>query len=163
MPPRKPWRDSAAKEQLIKDLKDGTIPLLARDMSARVAYDSRTVYQEHDYDQFRDRLNVLRKKIHEKGIRSAEDKEAFDHDCGNHPKATHDHRGVPRWEGSEAEKQLRKDVKDGKDTTCTPKELWEMSNEYQKYPLFVFRGHIYQERRRKKFLTWLESEESEED
>jgi hypothetical protein len=153
---KKPWRNSKAKDQLIKDLKDGTIPVFAADMPPLVAYRSRQVYQDHDYEQFRDHLNDLRKKIREKKDRSFQDAAALEHDRAICPKAMHDHRGFPKWDVSEAQKLLSKDVEDGKDKTCSPQELWHSNDAYKEFPLEVFRGHIYQERRRQKFLKWLE-------
>jgi hypothetical protein len=156
---KQPWRTSPAKKQLIKDLKDGTIPLDAMEMSPLEVYRSRELYQEHDCNRFRDRLREYRKQISEKKDHSYQDHEALKQDCRLHPKASHDHRGIPQWEGSEAEKQLQQEVQNGNDQACMPRELWELNGEYQKYPLAVFRGHIYQERHRQKFLKWLKSEE----
>jgi hypothetical protein len=159
MPVTKKWRDSEAKKQLITDLKDGTVPLRAVDMPPLDVYNSRPVYQEHGYEQFRDRLNALRKQIREKRDNSLQDAAALEHDRAIHPKASHDHRGILRWEGSEAEQQLRQDVIDQKDRSLKPKELWASNDKYKQFPLPVFRGHIYQERRLQKFLKWLETQE----
>jgi len=39
----------------------------------------------------------------------------------------------------------------------TPKQLFESRQEYKLYPLKVFRKHIYQEEKRRKFMVYLES------
>ena len=82
---------------------------------------------------------------------------ALAHDRKIHPKRAHNDRGEPRWEGSEAERLLQQDVKDGKDKTMKPHDLWFSHEEYQKYPKDVFRGHIYQERRCQKFLHYVKN------
>jgi hypothetical protein len=107
-------------------------------MAPRAVYRLRPEYQEHEYEQFRDRLNDYRKKTKEKKIRSQEDFEAMQQDRQIHPTATHDHRGGPRWEGSEAQKLLREDVKTGTDRTMTPLELWASKEAYKKHDKGIF-------------------------
>ena len=71
---RKEWRDSEAKKLLLRDLQDGVI---LDNMAPRAVYRLRPEYQEHEYEQFRDRLNDYRKKTKEKKIRSQEDFKAM--------------------------------------------------------------------------------------
>jgi hypothetical protein len=53
-----------------------------------------------------------------------------------------------------AEKLLCQDMGEGKHNRMTPKALHESQNEFHEwYPLAVFRQHIYQETKRRKFLA----------
>jgi hypothetical protein len=150
-----PWRNSVAKRLLLQDLEDGTIPLDSAAMSAAVAYLRRTEYQMHDFGQFRDRLHDLRKRIRGKVTRSMQEMGALEHDLRIVSNRARNEHGTIRWEGTEAERLLRKDVEDGKDDTMPAQALWKSQDAYQVFTLDVFRGHIYQERRRQKFRGWL--------
>jgi hypothetical protein len=87
-------------------------------------------------------------------IAEALDSAALAHDRRIHPKAANNHRGEPRWEGSDAERLLRQDMDEGKHKTMKPQLLYNMRNEYyENYPLKIFREHIYQEEKRRKFLA----------
>ena len=57
-----------------------------------------------------------------------------------------------RWEGSEAERLLRLDMDEGKHEAMAPRLLYAERREYREFPLHVFRGHIHQEKRTRKFL-----------
>ena len=71
-----------------------------------------------------------------------------------HPEATHNQRGVPRWDGSKAQRLLRLDMDEGKHKNTKPMELFNSRPEYyEKYELKVFRGHICQEQRKRKLVA----------
>lgn len=152
---KRPWRNSVAKRLLLQDLEDGTIPLDSAAMSAAEAYLRRKEYQLHDFGQFRDRLHDLRKQIHGKKTRSMQEMEALEHDMRIVSNRARNEHGTIRWEGTEAERLLRKDVEDGKDNTMPAQALWKSQDAYQIFTLDVFRGHIYQEHRRQTFRGWL--------
>ena len=61
-------------------------------------------------------------------------------------------RGRHWWDTHEAAAKLKEDIKDGKHISSKPKELWLSREEYQDFELSVFRGHVYQEKRRQKEL-----------
>jgi hypothetical protein len=63
--------------------------------------------------------------------------------------------GAPRWDGSEAQQLLREAVKARTDRLISPRELWLSNTAYQEFEQETFHQHIYQERRRQKFLGWL--------
>jgi DNA repair exonuclease SbcCD nuclease subunit len=73
--------------------------------------------------------------------------------------------GEPRWEGSLAQAQLKKDVEEKYQVGKKPKELWEDNGEnresYRDYPLQVFRDHIYQEIRLRKWINFTIQERRE--
>jgi hypothetical protein len=64
-------------------------------------------------------------------------------------------RGYPRWEGSDAERMLKEHV-----ASCSykdfasPNEYWQSQEEFQVFPLKVFRKHIEQEERLVKFYRY---------
>ena len=58
-------------------------------------------------------------------------------------------RGYPSFQGSEAERLLQLDMDLGKHDRFKPKELYSQREEYQEWPLTVFRNHIHQEIRKR--------------
>jgi hypothetical protein len=78
-----------------------------------------------------------------------------------HPKNALNHRGEPRWEGSEAVRLLRLDMDEGKHHTMRPRDLYQTRPQYyENYPLTVFRGHIDQEERRRKYFVFLKKKQA---
>ena len=156
MPQKKlTWRGSKARDILEKDLIRGDIPLEGNAMDAREVYLQRPEFADFEYNHFRDRLRYLRNQIKEKKNRATLAITALARDRQIYPKASHNHRGEPRWEGSEAERLLRLDMDDGKDKSMKPIGLYQSRKEYnENYPLDVFRKHIDQEQRRRKMLAY---------
>jgi hypothetical protein len=62
-----------------------------------------------------------------------------------HPPPLNHPTGCPRREGSESQKQLKKDVDNQKHLVYKPKELHETFDEHMQFPFDVFCEHIYQE------------------
>jgi hypothetical protein len=149
------WRNTEAARLLEKDLMEDNIPLDAEDMEPRVVYFQRPEFSDVDYEKFRRNLNEMRKRHRAMKSRANDDAEALAHDRRIYPKPAFNHRGEPRWEGSDAEKSLRLDVQAGKNRTMRPKALYESREEYKIVPLDVFRGHIDQEWRRQKYIRQL--------
>ena len=111
---QRPWRNSVASKLLIQDIEQGAI----NDKTApRVAYRLRAEYQQHDYTQFRARLNDYRTKIRQKKLTSLVEAEALLHDLQIHQVA---HQGAPRWDGSEAQQLLQEAVKARTDRLMLP-------------------------------------------
>lgn len=147
------WKKSKAKKLLFVDLSDGTIPLDAKDMPPQTVYLQRPEFSEIQYERFRTNLNDMRKNIRAKKTHAASDSVALAHDRAIHPKKPLNHRGEPRWEGSEAERLLKVDIDNGMNEGQTPSELWKSREEYQYYPLTVFRKHVHQEVKLRKFIA----------
>jgi hypothetical protein len=159
MPPstkHPPWRLSNGKKLLINDLQTGVIPLSGSALSTREIFSMRP---EFGYDdplnvaKFASRLRSARTQVLNDRCRAASDKALLEHDRTIHPKQPMNYRGEPEWDGSEAQEQLRKDMDEGKHTTMKPLLLYSSHEEYKKFPLAVFRKHIYQETNRRKFLA----------
>ena len=85
--------------------------------------------------------------------RCATDASALTRDRQLRPQATHDSNGVPRWEGSDAEGLLKEDITNGLHNQMAPQALYRTRAEYQVFTLDQFRGHIYQENKRRKFIS----------
>jgi hypothetical protein len=149
------WLHSEAKNLLLKDLRSGDIPLDSTSMTPQDVFLQRPEFADFgDYDKFPGRLSRARKYVVEHNSRAASDSAAFAHDSKIYPRPAFNHRGEPRWPGSVAEKLLCQDMDEGKHNRMTPKALHESRNEFhEKYPLAVFRQHIYQETKRRKFLA----------
>jgi hypothetical protein len=102
------------------------------------------------YDEnFTRRLRGVLSDFQSKKKRAEQDQESYDDFRANHPEKATNHRGEPRWEGSEAQRQLKEDIANQYHWDKTPKELWEHPERtvYKDLPLTVFRDHIYQEER----------------
>jgi hypothetical protein len=150
------WRNSKAKKLLEEDLKRGRIPLGDHDMKAEVVYFQRPEFSEFEYERFRDRLGDLRAAMIDKVDCAASDSAALAHDrrANCHPKPTHNHRGELCWEGGEAERLLHLDMDDDKHKRMKPEMLHITRAQYRHYPLTVFRLHIDQEVRARKYLAY---------
>jgi hypothetical protein len=147
------WISSSPKKLLAKDIISGATPYT---MHWTQVYLQRPEYSQLTVRRlFGSRLKSLRLQISTaKGI-AVDEEAALVHDRALFPTPTHNYRGEPRWEGSEAERLLKQDVANGVHKTMTPKELHEIRPEYStNYSLAVFRGHIYQEVRFVKYCTW---------
>jgi hypothetical protein len=93
--------------------------------------------------------SITRWSYQKKG-RAAEEAALLAHHKQHFPALTHNHRGDPRWQGSEAERLLKVDVSEKKNKEMHPQVLRGTRNEYQDYSLEVFRKHIHQEVRDQK-------------
>ena len=149
------WKSSMAKKILERDLISGAIPLDAKLMKPKEVYQRHPEFSDFAYDRFPSRLRDLRRQITDKSTSATLDQAALAHDRQLYPKATHNHRGEPRWEGSEAEQLLRLDMDAGKHKIMKPQELYNSRKEFSNnYPLKVFQKHIDQEERRRKMLAY---------
>lgn len=152
MPPKKKketidWRKSDAKKLLYQDLVDGTIPLTVLEMDPADVHWQRPEYVEVPYDQFKDRLKDMRERISTERNQSELDEAGLARDRGIFPKQAYDKdRGYPRWEGSAAQKWLKKDVDDGKHLeNYTPASFRLSREEYKEFPARVIGKHVSQE------------------
>jgi hypothetical protein len=118
------WKNSKAKRILKKGLVDGSIPLQNEEMSAQGVYMQHVEFTEFSFDNFQSNLRALRKKIIENKRMSHEELAAYNDDRVHYLKNTHNHRGEPRWEGSEAVHALKDEIDQGRHLQLKPEELW---------------------------------------
>lgn len=140
-----PREQSKAKKKLEKGIRDGTVH---EDMSSKEVFEMREEYKVFKYKDFQ---TILKSLLNEKlQARADAESAALAHDLKLYPRAMVNQRGYPRWEGSEAERQLKLAIDAGQHNIMKPSELHKTREEFQAFPLDVFRGHIYQETRSRK-------------
>jgi hypothetical protein len=142
------WSKSKARALLENDLLKGRIPLDNDIMSTDEVYMQRVEFAETSHEKFARRLYALRVQCRLVLARAATDAAAFDHDSRFRAQV------VPqrlRWEGSEAADWLTYDVEQNHHLLMKPQDLHRSRPEYQEYPLQVFRDHIHQEIKTRKF------------
>ena len=161
------WRNHPARALLKEGFTSGTIPLnYSKTIKPRGVYN---IFQNHEafkgmpYDgDFTRRLRSLREQMQERADRVIEDKAAFDVFRKNHPKMTHNAKGEPRWEGSDAELYLKEDIDANRHIGLKPKAVQALRPEYGLFSLKKFRGHINQEQRLRKLQNYLRDKDQGE-
>jgi len=144
------WATSTAKRLLTDDIINGNV---THDMPAKEVYMWRPEYAATEWQKFPRRLRDLRKQLNVGKTKANKDAEALAHDRQLFPKKTHSTLNLPNWDQSDAQRLLKEDIDNNKHKVMKPKELYESRNEYQVFSLDVFRGHIHQEVKTRKFLT----------
>jgi len=153
------WDKSAAKSYLKLLFEDGVIPIDYKDQNqtAQEVFDNHCAAHESFegvvYNSiFKRRLEGVCAHHNSKKIRQDDDLKAFKQYREKYPVRSHNDIGLPRWEGSDAEKYLKKDIKEGKHAGLKPDEFRATRPTiFGAWPLPVFRNHIYQELRLRKF------------
>jgi hypothetical protein len=137
------WQNSYAKKLVHQDILDGKVVV---SMMPKEVLAMRPEYEPYGKN-FGTNLRNLQKAIRENQAKADSDSAALAHDRRVYPPSANTSQGCPRWDGSEAERLLRKDVDEGLTSTYQPKVLHQMRPEYQALALAVFREHIHQEKR----------------
>lgn len=149
-----PWRSSVARQLMEQDILSGAIPLTNAEMSPRAVHSLRPEFAQLPYDSFSRRLKALRALCKAKMDRGISDAAAYHSDRTRFDQQpTFAALGLPRWENSDAQTLLKHDITHGLHLRMTPKQLHESRPEYQVFSLTTFRGHIYQEVKRRKFIS----------
>jgi hypothetical protein len=173
------WKKSRARALLYQDIKEGWVPLHAKDdngkstMKLKDIYDMHPEYAEYEYSKFSSRVSGVRKIIQECVGRAAVDLEAFNNFKANNPVSQFSHKGYEQWQGSDAQEYLKEDIdqflkdlellkekkkknvlENIKEKRSFPyKELWGSRRAYyEHFPLDVFRDKVKQEIRTSKYL-----------
>ena len=109
-------------------------------------YSMRPEYALYDYAKFSGRLSSLRTTIRNYRKRAEEDQDALDVFIQNNPISYYSHKGYIQWQGSDAQRFLREDLKLGSiERFETKKGFWLSRPAYQNFPLKAFRDKINQE------------------
>lgn len=139
----------------------------------REAIANNDITDEHTYDEIHSwhpevektdrkkiprRVRDLRLQIRADAGRAEADARALEHDRRLFPALATNHIGEPRWEGSEAQRLLRIDVKGDKHLTMKPAEFYDSREVYKSFSHEVIRSHIYQEIRLTKYYAWRNSD-----
>lgn len=143
------WATSQARQLMAQDLLDG---LIAEKYKAEEVY-NRLYAQQPEFSDFpfdntryRTRINSLRKIIKRTKGWAKYDDDALKHDRAVCPPASHDIRGGLRWDGSDAQNQLKLDVSNGFVVGKTVTEIFQHPDrpEYRLFTDEVFRKHLDQ-------------------
>ena len=80
-----------------------------------------------------------------------------------HPFPATNYRGEPQWEGSAAQKVLKKDVADKKHETMSRTAFYNLRPEYKAFPKTVIVGKVQQEERLLKFMKQMRKKKGYDD
>lgn len=155
------WGKSAAKQVLKKAFREGTISVDYT--SARQVWEDfcqgRKEFARLEYNSaFTRRLNSVRDDFMKRASRRDRDRAAFEALKRNHPTPKLNFRGEPQWHGSEAQRLLKEDIRNGlHEGRNKENSLWESRQEYKVYNRRSFRDHIYQEERLIKFQRYVDA------
>ena len=152
-PANVPWNDSIAREMLERDLATGVIPLSGHVMRSKAVYATRPEYAAYPLELFTRRLSTMHTAARTKSVLRANDAAGYGHDRLLFPKPTHDERGHLRWEGSVAEQLLKTDITNYMHKQILPRALYNTRAEYPSLHPDIFREHIHQEVKRRKFIA----------
>ena len=157
-----PWRWSVAKQLLTQDILQGR----TNGKQLQEVHEMRAEYRQYDYDKFKTNFRNLKDTLQKNQKSAIEDAMSLMHDKLLHVGAGRD-KPYPRWQGSAAERLLKLDIDRGLHKRLLPHELRAHKDraEYRKFPLKVFRDHIYQELQNRKersyWLAWKKEKEEE--
>ena len=153
------WRRSEAKLVLLDDLQKNVLPLDESVVSAEQAW---AVYSEHEafkglveFKQFKIQLKAHRQQVMKKKPDLSLQLHALAHDRQLHPRASHNNRGEPVFDMSDAKALLRSDIEEDKHLGITPSQFRQTRVEYKQFPLKIFKERVYQEVRRRKFVYYM--------
>lgn len=158
------WKKSLARKLLYNDVMEGRVPLegtATEDVSS--IYMMHLEYSYYNFDSFKCRLNSIQKSIKKMEERAADDQIAFNTYVNNNPVSLFSYQGYIQWQGSEAQKQVQKDLANGvlesytKEKYKHPKMAYWLTQIffYWEFPLPVFRDKIRQEIRKAKYVHTL--------
>jgi hypothetical protein len=142
------WLKDSRRQTMEADLMDGIDEV----MTPREYYEMHPEFQSITYELWLTRYNSLKKIVNNLKLKAAKFKLKVEHDRKIFPAPATNYRNEPRWDGSSAQTLLKADVTNGKHKTMAPRDLWKTQEAYQRYPLDVFRNHIYQEKRYQRFV-----------
>lgn len=157
--PDTPWAKSTARKILYRDLRDGKVPLKARDpnnrMRLRDIYDMHAEYKLWNYNKFSSRVSSARRTIGTLLSRKSEDQAAFDNFLSRNPVSMYSHKGYQQWKGSSAYRLCIKHIKEGAHTTKSYRTIYgENRQYYENFPFKAFKDHYRSEIRTSKFVAY---------
>lgn len=158
------WRNSKARLIVIFDLEEKNLAIDEKDMSAQDAWDQcyslLPEFANVPFRQFEAHLKEHRTQLANRMENALSEERALDGDRLLHPRHTHNSRGEPVFDLSEAKQFLREDVANKLHTTMSSSELQQSRAEYRGFKRHKFKDRIHQEVRRQKFLHYLDLERS---
>jgi len=149
------WSGSEGRNLLRRDVKEGRIP---NDMTFETAFATRKEFcigetPEEALRLFEGRLKAAREHVFSKESRAEEEYRLFLEDRRLHPAPPFDSKGLPRWQGSEAQLFLLEDVKDSKHLSMSKEEFYHSRPAYHtNYPQQYITKKVEQAVKTEKFL-----------
>jgi hypothetical protein len=150
-PAEEKWIHSAAKKSLRTDIILGTVTAT---MDAEEVYKMRQGYKAFPFSNFKTNLASLIRAVGKDIARMQHDCEDYGHDLSVVKALRAGSTPVLSWHLSDARKFLKSDMEAGKHNQFLPKELWLSREEYQAFPLEVFRKAIHSAKDKKAKLVF---------
>ena len=169
MPPKKTktpaWITSKGRKTLFREITTGKI---FENMKYEQVFHMHPEFavgdtQEEALRLFENRLANARKIIGAKKQHAATELAMLQQDRLAHPFPSTNHRGEPQWEGSAAQKVLKKDVENKKHETMSRTAFYNLRPEYDAFPKTVIDGKIQQEERLLKFMKQMRNKKGYDD
>lgn len=130
-----PWSWEKIKADLTKQIVDGDIP---PSMGPREVYELNHEYKSQKYENFRNNLNTLRKRLASWSKQTEADTE---HLLRDRQRYAVDADG--RWDGSLAQKLLDDDFAANRHADMSLDEMWKSRAEYQVFAKTKFGYHLH--------------------
>lgn len=150
-----PWKKSKAKKLLEELLADESSYIHACGMDVSDIYDSDPLFKLYKIENFKTNYrNLLAKRELDRSCVEF-DQSAFDNEKRLFPRNQQTERGYKFWDGHDAQRLMRDDVKEKRTIGVKPNDLRETRVEYKEFPLHVLRQHKYQaEKTEKEGVYW---------
>ena len=153
------WQASDAKKYLSESLRKGTLKVEDGVDGIWQKVKGVCYFQGMECDDtWKRRLKALFDNHEKKSAMAAADEEAVKQFRLAHPIQPEDAFGNQRWDGSQAQKDLREDMANGRHELPQfkgkPSLLWASRQSYRRFTKRQFRDHIYQEKKLTKFLNY---------
>ena len=151
-----PWKGYHLTRQFIFDeITEGCV---TPDMGSREIHNnykdivrSFELYRMEYSSTFASRLDGLRKIVARDRSQASDDTQSLTNAIWNYSPHTHNSRGEPQLNWSEAQRLLDDEIEAGKHLRMSPKELHETRDEYKWFKLTTFNCHIEQSIRTAKY------------
>ena len=140
---KKRW--GGAARNLAKSVLENDPQGVYHEMDAKTFWQLSPLFQKYPFENFKGNLKTMKDRIANSKMHVNNDKAWLRHDRSVILPKMVTSRGYPRWDRHNARRLLKQDVIAKRNETMKPQELWRSRNEYQAFPLSVFRKHIYQE------------------
>ena len=137
-----PWGKSEAKETVRKLLLADNFYM---DVDEHELYQMSETFQVYPEHRFVSNVKNLKKSIKTEKNWNEFEEAALIQDRQRFPKTEMTYWNYIMYDTAEAKPLLRTDIQNKKHTTMKPAQLHQTKDAYKKFPLDVFRKHIYQE------------------
>jgi hypothetical protein len=157
-----PWAKSKAKQLLAKLLADEASYIHGNEMDVVKIYNSDSLFKQYKIENFKTNYRNLASKIELERSCVEFDKQALAKEKQKFPRNEQTERGYKFWDGHEAQRLMREDVKEKRTIGMKPNDLRESRIEYKEFPLEILREHKYQEERRQQGTVYWQKKRNDE-